>query len=319
MNTTPRDSELFDLFCSAIKTGLEYVDLAKKGKRYIGTHNNWPELQRHDNGLPWITHKTYDTPKNYADVVSGFHTILLAIGGEKPPEFIKEPSFLALAKYAQSNSRLREFFTIEKLEELEHFPMALIVGYALDHYVHVNKTTTFDRDKLLPVYLPLENYLLDAELPIMMMVPILFLKFEFQTFHITESISLERISDELQLARGWKGSWGFPNDLIVESAATHALFIRDQRQENNSWLQRGNMQMSLESYPIEDIDTFFAALRIVTGKPTGYAQILTVPIGWASLYVADIVTGHFLGGGRNLATVAVNVPIVVLADNPPST
>jgi hypothetical protein len=34
---------------------LEYVRLAKTGKTHIGKHDNWPELEWHDeNGLPWV-------------------------------------------------------------------------------------------------------------------------------------------------------------------------------------------------------------------------------------------------------------------------
>jgi hypothetical protein len=51
----------------------------------------------------------------------------------------------------------------------------------------------------------------------------------------------------------------------------------------------GREEMEPDSYPVEDIDTFFAAIRIVTGYAAGYAQILALPVGWASSYHADII------------------------------
>lgn len=42
-------------------------------------------------------------------------------------------------------------------------------------------------------------------------------------------------------------------------------------------------------YPLKVINSFFAALRIVTGYLTGYGQLLVRPIGWASGYKANLM------------------------------
>jgi hypothetical protein len=51
----------------------------------------------------------------------------------------------------------------------------------------------------------------------------------------------------------------------------------------------------LDFYSIDEIDTFFSAIRIMTGYPTGYAQIVDVPVEWASYYAANITP---IGGPR---------------------
>jgi len=291
--TSPKDPRLFELFCSAIDKALEYVRLAETGKTHIGTHQNWPELRWHDNGLPWITHTSFDAPKNYADAVQGLYSALngLIPGGEPIPDFRKEPNFLALVAYAKTQPRLQKYFMYEKEAPYDFLASHLksMVAGALDRYIHINKTSELERDKLLHVYLPMERRLFDETLSFIAIVPILFLKFELQEFRINESVSVEQLSDELQLARAWQGPWGFPDNSIVESAATHALFIRNQSLENENWLKNSQMTMSLESYPVEEINTFFAALRIATGYPTGYAQILALPVGWVSFYAADLI------------------------------
>lgn len=53
--------------------------------------------------------------------------------------------------------------------------------------------------------------------------------------------------------------------------------------------------MDLNFYSIDEIDTFFAAIRIMTGYPVGYAQIVDVPVEWASYYAANITP---IGGPR---------------------
>jgi hypothetical protein len=164
-----------------------------------------------------------------------------------------------------------------------------MVADALDRYIQTTNTTALDRAKLLPIYLPLERVLFSAVLPAVVVVPILFLKFNFSRLQINESISVERLSDDFHLARGWRGPFSDADNSLVESAATHGLFIRDLFIQNENWLKMGQIEMDVESYPVEKIDSFFAALRIATEYPTGYAQMVSLPVGWASSYAADII------------------------------
>jgi len=148
------------LFCGAIETGLEYVRLAKTGKTHIGTYHNWPVLQWHDNGLPWIRHTSFDTPKNYSDAVGGLYSTLFALGsGEQAPDFRREAKFLALVGYAKSQPRLQKYFMYEKEKPHDFLASHLqtMLAMALDRYIHINKTSELERDKLLPVYLPMRS------------------------------------------------------------------------------------------------------------------------------------------------------------------
>jgi hypothetical protein len=119
-------------------------------------------------------------------------------------------------------------------------------------------------------------------------VPILFLKFEDERFQIDRDISVEKLSDDQLLAHGWRGRWDSSDNSLVESAATHAFFISGRFIDNGNWVVQSRAVMEPESYPVELIDTLFASLRIVTGFPTGYARMLTVPVGWASGYRANL-------------------------------
>jgi hypothetical protein len=287
---TPRDPLLFELFCDAIRTGLEYVRLAETGKTRIGAHLNWPELRWHENGLPWITHRSFDTPKDYSNALNGLYSALYGLGSdEKAPDFKKEPAFIALTEYAKHQPRLRGYLRFDGPHDFGATHLEIMIGYVLDRYIHINKSTELQCDKLMPIYLPIENYLIDVVLPINVIVPILFLKFELATFRINELISIEQMSDEMHLARGWQGSWGTPDNFLVASAATHAIFIQNQSLKNENWSIANGAIINPESYPLDDIDAFFAAIRIATGFATGYAQMLAFPIKWASTYVADLI------------------------------
>lgn len=294
----PIDPRLFELFCGALETALEYVRQAKNGKTRIGKHENWPELDHHkENGLPWVTTSSQG-PEDYSEAISGIYSALWGLGfasDEERLDYAKENSFVALVDYAKAQPRLSQYLVLEP-GDIAYTRLLSIVGDVLDRYIHTtNDTEHLDRAKLLPIYLPIERALFVEQLPITAVVPILFLKFDFEKLQISESISVEKLSDEFHLARAWRGSWGEPGEYLVESAATHGLFIRGLFLENENWFEAGRLKMDLNFYSIDEIDTFFAAIRIMTGYPVGYAQIVDVPVEWASYYAANITP---IGGPR---------------------
>jgi hypothetical protein len=291
LSTSPKDPRLFELFCGAIETALDYVRLAKTGKTHVGKHNNWPELRWHEgSGLPWVTTRL-EGPENYGDAIGGIYSMLYAMGlKEEPLDFSKEQNFVALVEYSKSQPRLLSYLEFDA-HDFGASHLRGMVADMLDRYIHVNKTLELEPAKLLPIYIPMEARLFVELLPIVIAVPILFLTFEFQQFQLSEFVSIEAISEELYLAQGWRGDFPFSSSAdnsIVESAATHALFVRNRSVENDQWFKLGQRKMSLETYPVEEINAFFAAVQIPTGYPTGYAKMIALPVGWASSYVANI-------------------------------
>lgn len=286
VSKVPEDPRLFELFCRAVDKGLEYVRLAESGKIYIANHSDWPELLFRENGLPYVY--STDGPRNYGDAIRDHPVSMYGLGaGDPVPEYRKEEKFLALVEYTKSQPRLSEYFQHEKPNDRGSSNLHLIVAGLIDRYVHVNKTTEMDRSRLLPDYLKIEKCLLNRTLPVIIMVPILFLFFEPVQFSINESISIERLSKELHLACGYRGPFSGSGNTLIESAATHGLFLSNCELKNENWMQQ-NAVMSADFYPVPLIDTLFAAIRISTGFQTGYAQMLTLPVGWASFFTADL-------------------------------
>jgi len=283
----PIDQKLFGLVCRAMVTALNYVREAGSGKTHVGDHANWPELRYHDNsGLPWVANYPVG-PKNYGDAISGTYSLLSApLGNEPALDFRKEANFVELAAYAKTHPRVREYLGLG--HDIGDIRLLSLVSDILDRYVHRNGAIGLDPKALLPIYLPIEMCLFDRVLPVTVVVPILFLKFEFPNLRINDSMSIGKLSEEFHLARGWSGAYGDTSNSLVESAATHGLFISGIEIENENWLKLGQREMEPTSYPIEIIDTFFAALRIATAYPTGYAQIVSVPVNWADSYAAEI-------------------------------
>lgn len=229
MSLEPEDPHLFELFSDTVQTGLRYVALAETGKTRVGTHEKWPEIRWHKNGLPYVTSGTSEGPKNYGDAIDGLYSFLfgtlLGPDAEKPPDFSKEATFLALIDYVKTQPRLRDYFGYERDSDFGTIGLRLMVGDLLDRYIHVTKKVELDRHGLLRIYVPIERCLFNATLPTVVVVPILFLRFQAFKFDVSEFARVERLSARLHLARGWHGPFGDSDNDLVESAATHALFI----------------------------------------------------------------------------------------------
>ena len=108
--------------------------------------------------------------------------------------------------------------------------------------------------------------------------------FAFDHFPLTEFTYVTRIPKSMQLGRARMSTLGTGAVQMVVGAATHAFV-------SNGWELRVD---NLEDVPpalgrssanaVDAIDSFFGALRVVTGISTGYAQILWVPRRWALNY-----------------------------------
>ena len=149
----------------------------------------------------------------------------------------------------------------------------------IDRYIHVNERGVLQREKFYPIYAPVEAFLLNDQLPVVFIVPILCIRFNCDSAPIDDGIELVRLSDQMHLARcpDWRSSFG--HDPRVETAATHALILTNWTIRNERQMAIWNVLGSADSYPLEQVDMFFAALRLTTSFPTGYAQLLTLPVG----------------------------------------
>jgi hypothetical protein len=75
---------------------------------------------------------------------------------------------------------------------------------------------------------------------------------------------------------------------MVVGAATHAFVSKGWNLEvDNTDDVHGSLSRS-SSNVLDATDSFFSALRVVTGISTGYAQILWVPRRWALEYLCDL-------------------------------
>lgn len=293
----PADSHLFRLTAEAVENSLGHIRQLIAEKKYIGTYFNFPKMYYFENGMPDFSQNSFSGPTDYKGAFGR--------NNDKPIRVDLIPSFVALFKYidsAETCSRLRAYFSstsvdtpAEEVEGVERLnqsfyqgSMDLFVSGIVDRYIHLYGDAPFSVERFAPIYLPLESGIFKESLPIDIVVPILFLKFDFDRVQLRDDLSIERIDEGLQLARFLKGSNSSEVKDTVMGAATHALVMHGWELRNRRYYEAFNAYYVYSSYPIERIESFFTALRIAAGAATGYAQLLICPLDWTHHYVADL-------------------------------
>jgi hypothetical protein len=280
-NPAPLDPQLFVCAAAAVREGLARLELFMKSSTVISHYHSWYSVGRWENGMASI-HEEFGLqgPTNYADAFKR-----TAQPGQWDIPLGELSAFDQLHQYLSGcdylRAKLLHPFGAAQVGDLDYLQMRTD-NFALnliDRYMHIHKGTTYQEGRLLPLYLELERGLINDHLPLDVVVPILFLAFDFDSFALDDDASIERLSTDVHMARaGIGGAW---DNTPVRAAVSHALRITGYTVPNPT-----DLLSQAAAYPIERIDQFFAAIRIVKGAETGYSQLLAMPDQWADRYQA---------------------------------
>lgn len=254
---------------------------------YISKHHNWPTLSKYGfpNGMPSLSESSFsdDIPYDYKSVFDKKWR-------EKPEIEITELNgYLEYQNYIFDNELFREKFEIGKdhddYSRLLNLSIKSFAENIVERYLHLYiEEDEFSIDNFKRIYLPLENSIHNKVLNIDIVIPILFLKFNFESFTIDSNTYIEKLDTIMQLSRTKISNYAVPVNKTVIGAATHALVLKNYSLDNrNKWILSKLLSEQL-AYPTEVIDDFFNCFRILFGYETGYAQLISRPIDWCESY-----------------------------------
>jgi hypothetical protein len=139
----------------------------------------------------------------------------------------------------------------------------------------------YDPETLLALYRERERSLLANELEADLVAPLVLTRLDLEEpLDLGGGARLEKLSEEIQLARARDS---YPVEAVappVSGAATHAVVITGVKVDNSSLAAR-LWRGSWGKLPFEKLDLAVECLRVVTHAPTGYAQVFLRPVGWA--------------------------------------
>lgn len=168
-------------------------------------------------------------------------------------------------------------------------PVDHLVDDAVERYLHVyGLDTPIDHKRRDDVIRPLLLGTLWRRLELRLVVPITMTHFDVDHFPLTETAYIARLPKKIQLARARMGTHGTGAVQSVVGAATHAFVSNGWHLEAEKINEvRSSLGQSSASV-VDAIDSFFGAMRVVTGISTGYAQVLWMPRKWALEYFCDL-------------------------------
>lgn len=287
----PIDRKLFALSSAVATDGLAFIERRISATREIKPYDNWPTISW-SQGMPDFSFYGDEPPIDYTDAFSPMWSLAALLGAGTDREefdFAKQQTYQELKRYIRSQPAMapRMFNPNAEESELDDFSLRWFVEQAINRYIHVVGTRSFDSGKFLEIYLPLEAGVLLEELPIEILIPILLVRFSSDSYDLENTISITRMSEPLQLARARRDHDTHDVNEHLLQQASHALVLRDHVLPNSEYHQRF-WGYSVSQASLDIVETFFACLRIVTSIETGYAQVLFVPVGWAHSYTASL-------------------------------
>lgn len=287
-------TEFHRLVVRAFKEGLALLKPVILEKRWIDRHYNWPRMSHFaECGLPCLFTTDFSGPVNYSEAFVGSSPI---ITDDKLPCFKELLSFTKNQKCLMGHLFPQAFLSKKEGTDFKErqikISVYLIPSEMIDRYIHIYKTCEYLESAFQKIYEPYEQFIFHEMLGFEIYVPILFLKFDFDEIILDHNTGLKKMDELFQLSRASIGSYDEGVHKRVLSAATHALVLSGWEVKNQDEWTLSNLFGEISVYPINLIDKFFAALRIVTGHYTGYAQIIIKPKDWAHDYKADLEPIH---------------------------
>ena len=283
----------FELFRAAFDELHEaVVNCIKTPGHHILPHHGYPTMSLLDSGFPsFRDFNFYDdqAPRDYVGSVRP-RGLASLFGGRKFPK-------LSFPRSAELAAFLREHDIAKRLG-LERFVfdgvasdflVDRLVDDAVERYLHLHGLEApIDGERRDAIIEPLLVGTSSPSLKLRLVVPIAMTHFNIDRFPLTKTAYIVRLPRKLQLSRVRIGTQGTGAVENVVGAATHAFVSNGWHLEAGdiSGVRRSLGQSS--SNAVDAIDSFFGAIRVVTGISTGYAQILWMPRKWALGYFCDL-------------------------------
>ena len=274
-----KDQALWGLAEPAIRDALEKMARAAAEDKKIGSYDSYPVVEMKE-GEVFPAFKT-----QYR--VSDFRKLFGWEKGSQTRPFNYEgiQGFEEIVSYVKSQAAYASFLgagrtkSNDLLAEMAEFgARTLILEVAARHADACG--FEWDEEYGLSRYLEIEAWWHGGKLPVDIFVPIVNISFEDDRLQLSDSLSVERITDEQHQARVTNLKAYERDDWMVR-AYTHALVIRNSASIEWPFLM-GREQWDV--FPYDQIDRVIQAISILVPEPTGYDQVCFIPDGWSHGY-----------------------------------
>jgi hypothetical protein len=288
----PIDTELCGLVWAVVDEARQSFHKHREEGKYVAEDFRPAEIRQFASGFPNLG-RAVGHVKGTIDYAECFGLD----GRQSTISFRALRSWPALLTYAERTERLRQSFLVKEVPAADadqrhrdffDLDVWFIPQEILDRLMRT-AGEDFSYEQFLDVYVVKEAGHLRENLAVSMLIPIALTRFESRRRQIGLNVELIELTEAQQLARVRAfGSPASPANETVVGAATHALHLTGWEMPNSM----GDPYPPFDRpgwWPLEKVDRFFDALRVVTGLDTGYAQLCLQPAeDWAFSFTRDL-------------------------------
>lgn len=259
----------------------------KQPGQYVSAHHDYPIMSSLQSGFPSFHESGFYNQSSRRDYVGtirrrGLLGILGGLPTTSAPDLPKGAELASFLRTHQIGKRLN-------LGQLLDRPVDELVADAVERYIHLYGLDMPAEERRRDALIwPLISGTIFDSLNLRLVVPIALTHFDVDHFRLTDTTYITRLPEKLQLGRARMSTLGSGAVRMVVGAATHAFVSAGWNLEVDTIADVPSSLKQSSSNVIDAIDSFFGALRIVTGIKTGYAQLLWLPKDWALEYFCDL-------------------------------
>ena len=277
-----KNTELFSNLAILVKRTLPLIGEQLEAAFYVHPFKEYPEISYENDNFPSV--RTY-TMK--ADISVFFQRK----NANFTPKIDLEVDdlFIAITKALTEWPEYRAYFNDNVTDQpvflqihAENFVKDIIIGYYYQFGLN------YDSENLLVIYTPLENFILAEELNFDLAVPILFTRFDCDSFFLTENILIRKIDEATQKAKFSIRTFSPAIADPVIYSATHELVLMNYKSKKQASYYEYGTFAEPKIYPHDLIEKFFSILKLATNITSGYSQVIVHPHNWASRTKYDI-------------------------------
>lgn len=271
-------SELFNI---VFKDGLKKAKEALKSGTSVNQFMDYPLFDKEfKSGMPKFksSFSLFNNNKEYLDYSSLFGKYN---SNDSLINIDKLEGFVELENFIESSKELKELFFVVDDSGLKYSIFYGIISDFIGGYIY-KYGTRYNKNNYEKLLFPIINYLFSRKVYLDIVIPILLLDFEMDSYKINSNIKIVKMSDTFQLSRTNVTAFNYSTKNIIEGCAKYALKISNYYLEypiNNYFI----ISDSLKQYDSKTqyvINSFFISLFLETTIYNGYAQIISVPQKW---------------------------------------
>ncbi|MDD3231087.1 MAG: HEPN domain-containing protein [Oscillospiraceae bacterium] len=297
MNITANQWDGFYVLMSTLaKEILAKVSIYIAENKYITTYSRFPQSVSKNQYGGWSTVNELSPyeglslgKRNYK--FADFSSLISIHETEDKIRIANLDGYDGCAQFLRENTKLLSLLWYKEATDDIEIALCLLLGDILNRYIPLTGSCDYQEQTFKEVYTNVTNKYFLETLEFDICVPILFLGFESDNLLISDNISLTKMTEDFIRSKHFIGGYDAHFEKLVLDCATHMIIIKGYSMKNSDF-KSDHILGNWRAYPIDIIDCIFTSIRTITGLPTGYAQIISVPTNnWRPRHCEGNLTG----------------------------